>query len=267
MDVSCGDGVFTFFSLGGELSKNCDQYQSLKKNKFSAIDLYDDFKKDDYSLFIKKKSKIKFDVGTDYKINLIRKSEKLKLYKKFIHHDNNKKFSNEIGKFDYIYANSSYWVKNFENHILDLVEKTNINGKIILSLKSKEISKKNFLNEIKKILGQNAYKILNRGRRESWKGLKNYKYYTSFLKKIKNCEIISIEPVFDTKLLNIWDIGLRPIFKPLILMLSNSNKTNIQKSKKLLVEIIYKIFKKFILDYKPNNKNAFEWVVVLKKIK
>ncbi len=271
LDVSCGDGVYSFFSHGGELSTECDQYQSLKKdrinNKNLSYDLYDDYKENDYKIIVKKKSKKKFDYGSDYKLNLIKKSKKLNLYRNFILHDNNKKFPSNLNKFNYIYANSAYWVKNFEDHILDLVNMTNKNGKLVLSLKGKEISKKNFLNEIKNILGNNAYKILDRGRRESWKGLKKYDYYINFLKKIKNCKIVSIEPVFDTKLLNIWDIGLRPIFKPLVLMINNKNKIQIKKSKKLLVEIIYSLFEKFIANYKPKNKNAVEWVVVLEKIR
>ena len=55
-------------------------------------------------------------------------------------------------------------------------------------------------------------KLLKAVEVKSWKGLKKYNYYINFLKKINNCKIVSIEPVFDTKLLNIWDIGLRPIF-------------------------------------------------------
>ena len=38
LDVSCGDGVYSFFSHGGELSTECDQYQSLKKNSYSLFD-------------------------------------------------------------------------------------------------------------------------------------------------------------------------------------------------------------------------------------
>ena len=50
-------------------------------------------------------------------------------------------------------------------------------------------------------------------------------------------------------------------------MINNKNKIQIKKSKKLLVEIIYSLFEKFIANYKPKNKNAVEWVVVLEKIR
>ena len=139
LDVSCGDGIFSFFCLGGELSAKDDQYKSLKNIKKKKInlteDVYDYFKNDEYKIKIKKNTKKKFSLGTDYKINLIEKSRKLNLYKNFLLHDNNKKLPKSIGKYDFIYANSSYWVKNFEGHISDLIDKTNKKGKLILSLK------------------------------------------------------------------------------------------------------------------------------------
>ena len=48
LDVSCGDGVYSFISHGRTSSTECDQYQSLRKdrinNKYLFYDLYDDYK-------------------------------------------------------------------------------------------------------------------------------------------------------------------------------------------------------------------------------
>ena len=61
LDVSCGDGVYSFISHGGELSTECDQYQSLRKdrinNKYLFYDLYDDYKENDYKIIVKKNQK------------------------------------------------------------------------------------------------------------------------------------------------------------------------------------------------------------------
>ena len=260
---------FFFFCLGGELSAKDDQYKSLKNIKKKKInlteDVYDYFKNDEYKIKIKKNTKKKFSLGTDYKINLIEKSRKLNLYKNFLLHDNNKKLPKSIGKYDFIYANSSYWVKNFEGHISDLIDKTNKKGKLILSLKGRELSKNNFLNIIKSKFGNNAYKILDRGRRDSWKGLKDFKYYIKFLNSFKQCKIVKITPIFDTEFLNIWDVGLRPLFKPILILASNANHRDLYKSKKLLVETIFKIFKNYLIKYQPKKNNAVEWLIVLEK--
>ena len=269
MDVSCGDGVFSFFSLGGKLSEECDQYQSLDTKNISNLninrDLYDFYQKGKYKIKVKLKPKKKYTFGTDHKLNLIEKSKGLKLYKNFLLHDNNIKLPSKIGKFNYIYANSSYWVKNFEYHITDLVNKLEKGGKLVLSIKGNELSKNNFLNIIKRKFGNTAYKILDRGRRNSWRGLKNYEYYLNFFKTFKNLKIIKITPIFDKEILNIWDIGLRPIFKPLVILISGNKKTKVKQSKKLLVKVIFNIFKNYLVKYKVNKKQAVERLVILEK--
>ena len=134
-----------------------------------------------------------------------------------------------------------------------------------MSLKGRELSKNNFLNIIKSKFGNNAYKILDRGRRDSWKGLKDFKYYIKFLSSFKQCKIVKITPIFDTEFLNIWDIGLRPLFKPILILASNANHRDLYKSKKLLVETIFKIFKNYLIKYQPKKNNAVEWLIVLEK--
>ncbi len=266
LDVSCGDGIFSFFCLGGELSIKDDQYKSLKKNNINLTDdIYDYFDNNKYEIKIKKNTKKKFSLGSDYKINLINKSRKLNLYKNFLLHDNNKKLPKSIGKYDFIYANSTYWVKNFEQHISDLIDKTNKKGKLILSLKGNELNKKKFLDIIKSKFGNNTYKILDRGRRESWKGLKDYKYYIKFLRSFKQCKIVKVNPIFDREFLNIWDIGLRPLLKPLLILANSANYKDLYSSKKLFVETIFKIFKNYLIKYQPKKNSAIEWLIVLEK--
>ena len=69
----------SFISHGGELPTECDQYQSLRKdrinNKYLFYDLYDDYKENDYKIIVKKNQKKKFDYGSDHKLNLIKKQK------------------------------------------------------------------------------------------------------------------------------------------------------------------------------------------------
>jgi hypothetical protein len=45
VDISCGDGIFSSFALGGELDIETDQYQNLKisKNKSGDVYVYDHY--------------------------------------------------------------------------------------------------------------------------------------------------------------------------------------------------------------------------------
>ena len=80
LDVSCGDGVFTFISLGGKLDLSFDSYKSIKNKKRSAkFDAYDYIDKN-FKIKILKRPSYKIDTGTDWKLNLLKKSKHLKLF-------------------------------------------------------------------------------------------------------------------------------------------------------------------------------------------
>ena len=49
----------------------------------------------------------------DWKINLLKKSQKLKFYNNLLLHNNEKKFTKN-NHFDLVFSNSAYWVKNIK---------------------------------------------------------------------------------------------------------------------------------------------------------
>jgi hypothetical protein len=79
IDISCGDGVFSFLTFGGQLSADSDMFRSIKyeKNISRKIDNFD-FYDDDYFIKVKKKPIIKYSHGIDLKINLLKKSTQTK---------------------------------------------------------------------------------------------------------------------------------------------------------------------------------------------
>ena len=81
MDNACGDGSFCFITFGGELNISSDTFLSMdnskrQSSKFDAYDYYDKKLK----IKIKKKAIINFDTGTDWKKNLLRKSNQLDFF-------------------------------------------------------------------------------------------------------------------------------------------------------------------------------------------
>ena len=133
IDISCGNGIFTFLTFGGRISEKNDMYQSLD---YGNKDIYDKY--ENYNIKIDYSPKKKFLYGSDWKKNLLKKSKKLKFYKKLILHDNNFKFP-----FKFILSsNKPRRNKNFID-----------NKKIILlSLKFSKISDLKFEIIIRKII-------------------------------------------------------------------------------------------------------------------
>ncbi len=125
-EISCGDGVFSLITLGGKLSQISDMYRSiLITNTFrdENYDAYDHFDQD-YIVEIEKSPELHYEYGTDWKTNLLKKAEKLNLYSNLLNHDNNLALPLENDSMHYVYSNSSYWVKNFEFHLNDIVERS-----------------------------------------------------------------------------------------------------------------------------------------------
>ena len=138
LDISCGDGVFTFIALGGKLDTYFDAFKSIKnKKRTSKFDAYNYYDKN-FKVKIIKKPKYIVETGTDWKNNLLRKSEKLNLYKNLILHNNEKKLDIVENSYDLVFSNSAYWVKNIKQHLLDIKRVTKVNGHIYLQMKFKD---------------------------------------------------------------------------------------------------------------------------------
>tara|TARA_B100001057_G_scaffold500981_1_gene619454 strand:- start:22082 stop:22993 length:912 start_codon:yes stop_codon:yes gene_type:complete len=260
IDISCGNGIFTFLTFGGRISEKNDMYQSLD---YGNKDIYDKY--ENYNIKIDYSPKKKFLYGSDWKKNLLKKSKKLKFYKKLILHDNNFKFPFKNNHFDFIYNSSSYWVKKFNFHINEMIRILKPNGKLILTVKTKNIIKYNLKSLTLRNFDTKFYKILDNNRLNSYKGLKSLEEYLKIIKKNKNVKINKVEPIYCRKINLIWDVGLRPIIKPMSI-LANSAKINDRlKAKYLMVNIFLKLFDSFIKSYKPEKEYTVEWLLEITK--
>ena len=266
LDISCGDGVFTFIALGGKLDTYFDAFKSIKNEKrTSKFDAYDYYDKN-FKVKIIKKPKYFVDTGSDWKKNLLKKSKKLNFYKNLLLHNNEKKFNLADNSYDLVFSNSAYWVKNIKQHLLDMKRVTKINGYIYLQMKFKDTFLSTLIKNQSKIkFGRQFEEIIDGGRLETWKGIKTKKDFDNILKSIDGLNIVSYKPLYGDLIALIWDVGFRPLFKPLFEMTTNLNKSKYINIKKEWVEILYKMSKKYISNYKPGNNSAMEYVILLKK--
>jgi len=267
LDVSCGDGVFTFIALGGKLDLSFDSYKSIKNKKRSAkFDAYDHYDKS-FRVKVLKQPDYKIDTGTDWKLNLLKKSRQLRFYKKLLLHNNEKKLTLNDNLFDLVYSNSAYWVKNIKQHLIDMKRITRHNGYIYLHVKFKDTYLATLVkNQTKINFGTKFEKIIDGGRYETWKGLKTKKEFDKILKDISGLKVVSYKPLYGDIIMLIWDIGFRPLFKPLFEMSKSLNKSKYIKVKTEWIKILYDMSEKFISNYKPISQRAMEYTILLKKI-
>ncbi len=266
MDVSCGDGIFSFITFGGKLSEKTDMFRSVKTSQTFRDENYDTFDYFDESYFVEIKNRpdLNYQYGSDWKQNLLSKAKKLDFYKEFLLHDNNKGFPFENEKFKYIYTNSAYWVKNFQKHLEDLSRLTVSGGHIILEMKTTNIKNyqaKNYL----QFMGNRFHEIVEGGRLASSKGIRSINVVLSIIKQIGNIDIVEYKPVYGGLMAQIWDVGLRPLYNPLVKM---ANCTSIEQRieiKKEWNQVLFEMFSEFIKNYRADEKTAIEYLIVLKK--
>lgn len=266
LDISCGDGLFMFLHLGGSFEPDFDYFKNTSSKNFSHekfIDIYDCYD-ESYNVPILNFPNQKFDFGTDWKQTLLDKSIKLDLYKNLILHDNNKKplpFSD--GYFKLIHSNSIYWIKHPEILLSEIHRILSDEGVAIL-----EVMTPWHFSTFKKlsIFSEKAIEILDRKRRETMPGLKDYEEWKKIIEN-EGFKIIDVKNIFPNKVvIDFWNIGLRPISHLLIQMSESLSKKDRLRIKSQWVDIFFELFKPLIeLDTNYDFKESPYLLFVLKK--
>lgn len=244
IDISCGDGLFMFIHLGGTFESDFDYFQSTRAKEFkhsSFVDIYDSYQKN-YEVRITQRPKTRIDYGTDWKQALLDKASKLNIYEKLILHDNNViPLPFPDWEFRTVYSNSVYWIKNVENLLSDIHRMLNPNGIAILEVMTPYLLET--LDEMTPYLSEEAIAILDRNRRSTMPGSREFSEWRELM---LNCsfKIEEVRTVYPSKILiDIWNIGLRPISHLLIQMAEALSSEERRKIKQEWVEIFFELFK------------------------
>ncbi|MBD3249384.1 methyltransferase domain-containing protein [Candidatus Woesearchaeota archaeon] len=244
LDLSCGDGLFMFLHLGGELDQNFDYFQSTKAKEFkhdSFVDIYDDCKKE-YSVDVTKPAKQKIDYGSDWKEGLLNKASKLGIYNQTILHDNNNlPLPFKDNELKTIYSNSIYWVNDINAILKDINRILKPGGIAGLEVMTPYFLET--LGKLKSVFSKEAIDILDRKRSETMPCNLTYSEWKDLF--IQNgFKIKEVRNVYPNKLLlDIWNVGLRPISHLLIQMSDSLSEEKRAKIKEEWVDIFFKLLK------------------------
>lgn len=245
-DLGCGNGIFSFITAGGRFSLDYDWFRNVD---FSKDDIYDAAKKVKISQYIEKAPKYKFDWGIDIKANLLRQANGLNFYKNLKLHDINYLLPFEDESLSTVFSNILYWPRDPRKTLKEICRILAPEGKALLCVPSEKFYKfcpsykwKNH----KPILYKNLMRAINLGRDKCV--LHTFRA-TQFSEMAKDAgfSVIGCDPYFSPLTLKLWDIGLRPISRPLIKMANKLNPTN---RKKIKVEWMNVCLKYLILLYK-----------------
>lgn len=247
LDLSCGDGMYMAIHLGAVFDIDFDFFKSTKAREFSHskfIDIYDAYDENYEVKFVKKPS-MQIDYGTDWKQALLDKAAKVEVYKNLVLHDNNKlplPFSDNY--FKSIHSNSVYWVKEPDKLISDIFRITAPRGNVALELLTPH--RYETLIQLEQFLSPRAIEILDRKRRANTTGMREYSEWKEIIENA-GFTIRQVDSVYPHKLImDIWNVGLRPISHLLIQMSEALSKEERVRIKEEWVSIFFELFKQLL---------------------
>ena len=220
VDLSCGDGIFSFLHAGGEFAPEFDVFCSvghLGKVKNEHADMFDHVDENYRPPIVRRPECM--SVGTDWKQALLDKAAVLGFFEKLVLHDNNTPLPFEDDSFASIHCNSAYWISAIDLFLREMCRITKPGGKVVLSVKLDAV-KSYTLEKHREQLGDNWLKIIGRGRFESWPSVGDADTWSRRF-EAAGLRIDKAIPFITRTHAHIWDIGLRPI-APMLVKMANS---------------------------------------------
>jgi SAM-dependent methyltransferase len=218
IDISCGDGVFSFLHCGGIFDPAFDVFcavSDLDSVRDRHADMFDCVT-DDYRPAITSSPGDTIDVGTDVKRSMLTKAGQLGLYERLVEHDNNCPLPFDDDSFQAVYCNSAYWVVQIDRFIGETKRITRTGGRIVLQVKLDSVHRYT-LEKHRSVLGDRFLSIIDRGRTDAWPTIGDRRTWESRF-AAAGLEVESATPFVTRTHAHIWDIGLRPIAPLLVKM-------------------------------------------------
>jgi SAM-dependent methyltransferase len=231
LDLGCGDGVFSFIRAGGEFSKNFDAFQTVGSldNFFDNVDVFD-ASDNSPSPNVERAPDYKIDVGFDHKKNLLSKANKLSIYKELKEGDANQRLPFEDSTFNSVFSNIVYWLDDPKFVFSEIYRVLKPGGKACLMLPNQTFPEFSFYNQLYVKTQNKEWEFLeklDRGRFED--DIRQAKSGKEWERLILESGLSINEHVchLSKTVIQIWDIGLRPLFPVLLKMAKNMNENNL----------------------------------------
>jgi SAM-dependent methyltransferase len=216
LDLGCGDGIFSFIRAGGRFAETFDAFRAMGSldRFFENVDVFDAF---DGSMApsIRRPPEYGIDCGFDHKQNLLRKSGQLGLYQELKEGDANRKLPFPDSFFRSVFSNIVYWLDDPKVVAGEIARVLQRGGRACLMLPNSTLPGFSFYNQLymnsrdpqwafleKLDRGRFADNIRQARSAAAWEEI----FGRAGLKVVQRTAHLS------KTIVQIWDIGLRPLF-------------------------------------------------------
>jgi SAM-dependent methyltransferase len=222
IDLSCGDGVFSFIHAGGAFGSSFDVFQEvgqLEQVTREHADMFDCAAGAAYQPEIAQRPDWTIDVGTDLKPTLLSKAAALGFYERLLQHNNNERLPFGDDEFQTVYCNSAKWVSQIDRFLAEITRITRPGGSVVLHVKLDTVSRYT-LAPFRAQLGDRMLEIIDRGRLATWPALASRSEWERRFRDA-GLTIAETTPLATRTHAHLWDVGLRPI-APLLVRMANA---------------------------------------------
>lgn len=268
-DLGCGDGTMSFIMAGGIV----DEYDVFMdvgelQNYNTGADIYNQ------NTNIQLKTDLtrlrhSFEWGVDHKDGLIDKAKRFApFYRNNLVFDLNKKLPFEDSHFDTAFSNILYWLDDMDNTLSEWRRVIKMHGKLLLFVPNANFKEKAWLYYSAPHAGDKKYlNYFDRG----YNALIHHCYATSHWEGIfqKNgFNVVDHHQYLTNPVMDIWNVGTRPIAPLLINMASKLSPENRADTKSEWIDYFARFFTPIIegeFERKvPENDAAFHFFVLEK---
>jgi SAM-dependent methyltransferase len=223
-DLGCGDGTLSYVMAGGRIP-TYDAYGQVTavKDYREGADIYNMTVEEENVLALDNSAlRYSYTYGIDHKEGLISKARQLRgFYEQTIVHDLNKPLSLEEGCFSAAFSNVLYWLDDLDAILADWARILTRSGRLFLFVPNKCFKEKAWFYYLAPHTGDKRYyNFFDRGYNTLIKHCYTMQEW-EVLFLHNGFHIVQHEKYLTDPVMDIWNIGMRPIAPLLINMSSN----------------------------------------------
>lgn len=271
LDFGCGDGIFSFIRAGGEFDERFDAFRTIVglDKYFNNVDVFDAYDESSSAL-VTKPPEYHIDCGFDHKENLLKKAGKLGFYRDLQKGDANQRLPFADKSFRSVFSNIVYWLDDPQAVLTEIARILKPGGRACFMLPNESLPTFSFYKALfldTKDPKWSFLEKLDRGRfSDNIRQSRSASQWEAVFDLAK-LSVVEHKTHLSKSSIQIWDIGLRPLFPVLLKMTEAMDTEKSAEIKKEWVETIRQFLQPIILMDGQLNKNiepAFHCYIVEK---